>query len=77
MGSDDWIDGKIRNVKALATLYVLQKKVESVRSLLEDFKDGEGHTAIHFAANRGYIDICEWILGEYPGCVCASMEDDE
>ena len=48
-----------------------------MRSLLEDFKDGEGHTSIHFAANRGYIDICEWILGEYPGCVCASMEDDE
>ena len=63
------VEGKIRNVKALATIYVMKKQVESVRSLLEEFKDGEGHIAIHFAANRGYVDICEWILQEYPECV--------
>lgn len=63
------VEGKLRNVKALATIYVMKKQVESVRSLLEEFKDGEGHIAIHFAANRGYVDICEWILQEYPECV--------
>lgn len=62
-------EGKLRNVKALATIYVMKKQVESVRSLLEEFNDGEGHIAIHFAANRGYVDICEWILQEYPECV--------
>lgn len=69
------VEGKIRNVKALATIYVMKKQVESVRSLLEEFKDGEGHIAIHFAANRGYVDICEWILQEYPECVSVELLD--
>ncbi|KAK8815022.1 hypothetical protein WA556_007058 [Blastocystis sp. ATCC 50177/Nand II] len=62
-------EGKIRNVKALATLFVLQKKVSSVKSILTEFKDGEGHFSIHFAANRGFNDISEWILSEVPECI--------
>lgn len=60
----------MRHVKALAQLYVLQKKVSSIKNMLTDFKDGEGHFSIHFAANRGFNDICEWILEEVPECVC-------
>lgn len=56
-------------MKALATLFVLQKKVSSIKSMLTEFKDGEGHFSIHFAANRGFNDICEWILSEVPECV--------
>ena len=66
------IDGKIRTVKTLAQLYVLQKKATSLNNVLSEFRDGEGHCAIHFAANRGYNDICEWILETVPECVlCA------
>ena len=63
------LEGKLRNVKALAQIYVLQKKVTSIKSMLTDYKDGEGHYSIHFAANRGFNDICEWILEEVPESV--------
>lgn len=63
-------------MKALATLFVLQKKVSSVKSILTEFKDGEGHFSIHFAANRGFNDISEWILSEVPECVSLGSEHD-
>ena len=40
-----------------------------MKSILTDYKDGEGHYSIHFAAKRGFNDICEWILEEVPESV--------
>ena len=40
-----------------------------MKSILTDYKDGEGHYSIHFAAHRGFNDICEWILEEVPESV--------
>lgn len=54
---------------ALAKIYVLQKKASSVKAILTEFRDAEGHAAIHYAANAGSNEICEWILSEAPECV--------
>ena len=45
--------------------------VSSFDSLFREFIDGEGHTAIHFAASRNAIDTVKWILEKDPGCVCS------
>lgn len=63
------IGGIFRNVVALAKIYVLQKKASSVKAILTEFRDAEGHAAIHYAANAGSNEICEWILSEAPECV--------
>lgn len=57
---------------ALAKIYVLQKKASSVKAILTEFKDGEGHATIHYAANTGSNEICEWILQEAPECVISA-----
>lgn len=67
------IGGIFRNVVALAKIYVLQKKASSVKAILTEFRDAEGHAAIHYAANLGSNEICEWILDEAPECVPPSF----
>lgn len=58
---------------ALAKIYVLQNKATSVKAILTEFRDGEGHAAIHYSANSGSNEICEWILQEAPECVSSLL----
>ena len=65
----DTIEKNTEEVIALAQRYLDNGSVSSFDSLFREFIDGEGHTAIHFAASRNALDTAKWILEKDPGCV--------
>ena len=71
------IEKQLDDVKALAQRYLDSGSVTSLDSLFREFVDGEGHTAIHFAASRNHIDTAKWILEEDPECVVFCMFIDD
>lgn len=54
--------GKLDEVKAVSTKLLESKHVDSIGSLFRDVKDGNGRSAIHFAANGGFMDVTKWIV---------------
>lgn len=59
-------------MKKLADSLISEGKVSSLKSLLCELSDGEGHKAIHFAVSRDRLDTVKWILDIDPESVYLS-----
>lgn len=44
-------------------------KVSSLKALIAELSDGEGHKSIHFAVSRNHLDTTTWFLEEDPESV--------
>ena len=44
-------------------------KVSSLKALIAELSDGEGHKSIHFAVSRNHLDTTTWFLDEDPESV--------
>ncbi|GJP47419.1 hypothetical protein CLOM_g6607 [Closterium sp. NIES-68] len=50
-------------------------QVEEAREVLEEVRDANGRTALHFAASKGHLDACRYMVGDIG--VPVDVKDDE
>ena len=63
------VEQPYQNVRTLAEQYVAEGKVSSMKALIAELSDGEGHKSIHFAVSRNHLDTTTWFLDEDPESV--------